>query len=71
MAEERAPCRTFVGWALSDSGLDGLPQLLNIVVGHMSFVGPPCLPANGAECRFRLKHSGARPGLTSRWQISR
>jgi lipopolysaccharide/colanic/teichoic acid biosynthesis glycosyltransferase len=72
MPEEQAPCRTFVGRMLSDSGLEGLPQFFNILAGHMSFVGPPCLPANGAAYCLQLEHSaGARPGLTSRWQISR
>jgi lipopolysaccharide/colanic/teichoic acid biosynthesis glycosyltransferase len=71
MRQRPPPFRIGVGRMLSDSGLDGLPQLFNILAGHMSFVGPPCLPANDAGNCLQLKHSAVRPGLTSRWQISR
>jgi lipopolysaccharide/colanic/teichoic acid biosynthesis glycosyltransferase len=60
------------GWLLRASGLDELPQLINVLRGEMSLVGPrPCLPAEFAaylpEQRQRV---GAVPGLTGLWQVS-
>jgi lipopolysaccharide/colanic/teichoic acid biosynthesis glycosyltransferase len=59
---------TFVGNALRRTRLDELPQLFNILVGHMSFVGPrPLLPVDQpAEYAARLR---VRPGLTGWAQI--
>jgi len=52
--------------------LDELPQLLNVLRGEMSLVGPrPCIPYEAAQygplerCRF-----DAVPGLTGLWQVS-
>ena len=52
--------------------LDELPQLINILFGHMSIVGPrPPLPGEvsqyGSDVRRRLL---VKPGLTGLWQIS-
>jgi len=60
------------GRALRASGLDELPQLLNVLRGEMSLVGPrPYLPSEiermGACAETILK---ARPGLTGLWQVS-
>ncbi|MFC4505347.1 MULTISPECIES: exopolysaccharide biosynthesis polyprenyl glycosylphosphotransferase [Streptomyces] len=68
----RDPRVTPVGRVLRRYSLDELPQLFNILFGHMSLVGPrPPLPEevvkyNGIEMR-RLN---VRPGLTGPWQIS-
>jgi lipopolysaccharide/colanic/teichoic acid biosynthesis glycosyltransferase len=68
----RAGHLTPVGRLLRRHLLDGLPQLINVVRGEMSLVGPRPLPprtsgpAPGAD-RARL---GVRPGITGLWQIS-
>lgn len=66
------PRVTRVGRLLRKLSLDELPQLLNIVKGEMSLVGPrPALPKEVAlyseRDRQRLQ---VTPGLTGLWQIS-
>jgi exopolysaccharide production protein ExoY len=60
------------GRMLRASGLDELPQLINVLRGEMSLVGPrPCLPY---EFEQYLPHQKARvnalPGLTGLWQVN-
>jgi lipopolysaccharide/colanic/teichoic acid biosynthesis glycosyltransferase len=60
------------GLLLRASGLDELPQLINVLRGDMSLVGPrPCLPY---ECEHYLPWQKERfetvPGLTGLWQVS-
>ncbi len=60
------------GWLLRASGLDELPQIINVLRGDMSLVGPrPCIPyefeAYSPEQRRRCD---AVPGLTGLWQVS-
>lgn len=60
------------GKLLRASGLDELPQLVNVLKGEMSFVGPrPCLPYE-AEKYLPWQHErfNAVPGLTGLWQVS-
>jgi lipopolysaccharide/colanic/teichoic acid biosynthesis glycosyltransferase len=63
---------TPVGRVLRRWSLDELPQLLNVVRGEMSLVGPrPPLPSEvaqyGDDVRRRLL---VKPGLTGLWQVS-
>ena len=60
------------GKILRASGLDELPQLINVLRGEMSIVGPrPCLPYE-AELyqQWQLERFNAAPGLTGLWQVS-
>lgn len=60
------------GCFLRASGLDELPQLLNVLRGDMSLVGPrPCLPQEFE--RYEDWHKGrvnVPPGLTGYWQVN-
>ena len=66
------PRITKVGRFIRRFSLDELPQLINVLKGDMSLVGPrPPLPAEvaayGGEARLRLL---VRPGMTGLWQVS-
>jgi lipopolysaccharide/colanic/teichoic acid biosynthesis glycosyltransferase len=65
------PRITGVGGRLRAISLDELPQLLNVITGRMSLVGPrPLVPEEDAmivgEDRLRL---AMRPGMTGVWQV--
>ncbi|QJY47687.1 sugar transferase [Pseudonocardia broussonetiae] len=66
------PRTTPVGALLRRWSLDELPQLLNVVAGEMSLVGPrPPLPAEVAAYTARERRRLAvRPGMTGLWQVS-
>jgi lipopolysaccharide/colanic/teichoic acid biosynthesis glycosyltransferase len=61
-----------LGWLIRALGIDELPQMLNVMKGDMSVVGPrPCIPyeydnyTSAQRARF-----GSTPGLTGLWQVS-
>jgi exopolysaccharide biosynthesis polyprenyl glycosylphosphotransferase len=66
------PRVTRVGAFLRRYSLDELPQLLNVLVGQMSLVGPrPPLPEEVAGySQVELRRLRVRPGLTGLWQVS-
>lgn len=66
------PRVTKIGKFLRDYSLDELPQLINVLFGEMSLVGPRPLPLRDAE-RFTEKHilrQEVLPGITGLWQVS-
>ena len=60
------------GCLLRTAGLDELPQLLNVLRGEMSLVGPrPCLPEEyGFFSPAQRERFQVLPGLTGRWQVN-
>ena len=66
------PRVTRVGRFLRSTSLDELPQLVNVVKGEMSLVGPrPPIPYEAAMYQERHRaRLTVRPGLTGLWQVS-
>ncbi|WP_375400153.1 sugar transferase [uncultured Amnibacterium sp.] len=66
------PRVTRVGRVLRRYSLDELPQLLNVLRGDMSLVGPrPALPDEVSEYdRHELRRLAVTPGLSGLWQVS-
>ena len=65
------PRVTRLGRWLRDSSLDELPQLLNVLRGEMSMVGPrPALPSEVANFSPELRtRELVLPGITGLWQV--
>src|SRR4029453_17724325 len=65
------PRVTRVGRILRKTSLDELPQLIPVVQGHMSLVGPrPPFPGEVERYEpWMLRRLSVRPGLTCLWQI--
>lgn len=66
------PRVTPVGAILRKTSIDELPQLLNVLRGDMSLVGPRPLVPHMLEPypEFRTVRAEVRPGITGLWQIS-
>jgi lipopolysaccharide/colanic/teichoic acid biosynthesis glycosyltransferase len=60
------------GHILRATGIDELPQLLNVLLGDMSLVGPrPCIPYEAREyTTWQMRRFDTVPGLTGLWQVS-
>ncbi|MDU6365072.1 MAG: sugar transferase [Clostridium sp.] len=66
------PRVTKVGKFIRKTSIDELPQLLNILKGDMTLVGPrPSLPREVEKFEsWMLKRLEVKPGLTCYWQVS-
>jgi exopolysaccharide biosynthesis polyprenyl glycosylphosphotransferase len=66
------PRITKVGRLLRKTSIDELPQILNVLKGEMSLVGPrPCLPYEFEIYKdWHKKRLSIRPGITGLWQVA-
>lgn len=60
------------GKILRKTCLDELPQLINVLRGEMSLIGPrPCIPYEAEEyLRWHSRRFDITPGMTGLWQVS-
>jgi len=70
---EKDPRLTRVGRFLRQTNLDELPQFINVLLGHMSVVGPRPSPfSENQYCPgWRNARLSTRPGITGLWQVMR
>jgi exopolysaccharide biosynthesis polyprenyl glycosylphosphotransferase len=70
---DRDPRLTAVGRLLRKVSIDELPQLLNVIKGDMSLVGPRPMPAHFGRDHYEdwhLQRLEVLPGITGLWQVS-
>jgi exopolysaccharide biosynthesis polyprenyl glycosylphosphotransferase len=68
---KKDPRLTCIGYWLRKTSIDELPQLINVLKGEMSLVGPrPPLPDEVAQYEpWQRRRLSMRPGITGNWQI--
>ena len=71
--DARGDARLIPGaWLIRAAGLDELPQIINVLRGEMSLIGPrPCVPYEYEKyLPWQRERFNAVPGLTGLWQVS-
>lgn len=67
------PRITTIGRFLRRSSIDEIPQLLNVLIGDMSLVGPRPLPVRdyeGFNEDWQRRRFSVKPGITCLWQVN-
>lgn len=69
---QKDPRVTKIGKAIRKTNIDELPQLINVLKGEMSLVGPrPPLPREVENYNdYHMKRLEVKPGITGLWQVS-
>lgn len=69
---KKDPRITAVGRLIRKTSIDELPQLFNVLFGHMSLIGPrPPLPDEVAQYKpWQRRRLSVKPGITGMWQVS-
>ena len=67
------PRITRIGKFLRVASIDELPQLFNVILGHMSLIGPRPIPRDELEEKYGARGDyllSVRPGISGLWQVS-